>query len=248
MRLTKIFALVAVIATLFTSCKKDDSGGGSGGFTVDDNGNVNVGSDAAGAMYAIDIKTYDGISGTSFDEEEVVTAWFGNAMAPSDAGVVKANDYELTNFGGGGFVWYTGFGFPGEIFNNGNSINWDVAGATGITAFNHTDNTAFPGGGTFSLPASININTNFTLSHAATPGADAVVYSVIGFNGQKHKSVVGSSSSVTFTPAEMQEVCDGGGDPIGFMVMPVTVKSSSYNGKKYYFVKQSEVLRETVSQ
>jgi len=32
------------------------------------------------------------------------------------------------------------------------------------------------------------------------------------------------------------------------MVMPVSIKASSVGGKKYYFVKQFQVLRETVTQ
>jgi hypothetical protein len=46
----------------------------------------------------------------------------------------------------------------------------------------------------------------------------------------------------------MQEVADGGGDAIAFSVMPVKITSATYNGKKYYFVKQYQSDRETVTQ
>lgn len=245
MKFTKILAMLSMAAILFTGCKKDDAG--SNGFTLDDNGNVTVGPDADGAMYSIMIKTFNGTSGTTFDQSEYVTAWYGNAMSPVDAGVVKANDVELMNFGSG-FYWYTQFGFAGDIFTNGNNVTWNVGGAGPVAAFTYLDANPFPGGATFSLPGTININNNFTLNHAATTGADAVIYQVIGNNGEVHKSVMGASSSVTFTSAEMKQVSDGGGDPIGFMVMPVSVRNSAINGKNYYFVKQYEVLRETITQ
>ncbi len=248
MKFTKMLAGLAMATILFTGCSKDDPG--PGGITIDDNGNVNVGADADGAMYSIKIRMFDGISGTNSTETESVFAWYGNATAPKDAGVVTANDVELLNFGGAGMNWYTQAGFVGDIFTTGNTVTWDVAGNTtnGIAAFSYADANPFPPGGEFTLPTSININGNFTLNHTTTTGADAVIYQVAGNKSTVTKSVLGASSSVTFTAAEMNEAAYNGGDPIAFMVMPVSIKNSSIGGKKYYFVKQYEQLRETVTQ
>lgn len=248
MKFLKPLLGLGMAALLFTGCKKDSDS--DNGLTIDDNGNVVVGADADGAMYSILSKLYDGTNGTTFDETHYAFAWYGSATSPVDAGVVKANDEELQNIGGGGFDWYMSFTFGPDIFTSGSNVTWNVAGnsTTGVSAFTHLDNMAFPTGSTFTLPASININSGYTLSHAATGDVDGIIYQAIGNNGEVTKSVVGANGSVSFSAAELNQVADGGGDPIGFMVMPVKISSASYNGKKYYFVKQYQVLRETVTQ
>ena len=246
MKISKILTALGMAAILFTSCKKDGDSGDNA-INVDDNGNVVVGADADGALYSVMSHTFIGTSGTSFDQADFTYAWFGSYTAPLDAGDVTSNDVDLMNVGGGAFNWYMGFGMGGDIFSNGNNVTWKATGGASVPAFTHVDNSPFPTGGTFVLPSSININNSFTLSHAGTAG-EGVVYQVLGNDGEVTKSAVGASNAVTFTSAEMKQVCNGGGDPIAFMVMPVSVKSSTVGGKKYYFVKQYQVLRETVTQ
>ncbi|RYD82824.1 MAG: hypothetical protein EOP53_02585 [Sphingobacteriales bacterium] len=248
MKIKKILSLIALSTLLLAGCKKD--GGSSGNDDLfNEAGNISVGNDASGAMYSILSRTYIGTSGSDFDEDHVTTAWFGNATAPKDAGTVKSNNEELITMGAIGFEWYFSQNMD-DIFTSGNDVEWTVGGnsTNGITGFSHLDANPFPTAITYNLPDKINVNNNFTLTHTNSGNSYAVLYRLMGYGGQVSKSVMGSSSSVTFTAGELQEVAGESGDPIGFLVMPVSIKSATYNGKKYYFVKQFQNLRETVSQ
>lgn len=247
MKLTKILSALAIATLLFSSCKKD--GDSDDSISFDDSGNVNVGADADGAMYSIVSRTFYDNSGSDYSEDHFATAWFGAATATVNAGVVKANEEELQSLGMGTYDWYFSTNFD-EIFTSGNNVTWSATGnsANGVAAFSYVDNTPFPTGVSYTLPAAINVNNSFTLNHTSSGSADAVLYRLIGFDHQVSKSVIGTSTGVTFTSAELKSVAGPGGEPIGFMVMPVVVKTEIIGGKKYCFAKQYQNLRETVTQ
>ena len=159
-----------------------------------------------------------------------------------DAGDVTVNEFALTNFGGFNYYNYIGL----DTLFHGNEARWQVAGnsANAIAGFSHTDNIPFPTGGDFTLPERINITQNFTINYTPINNAYGIVYSVKGNKGQKNKAVLGGGSSVTFSAAELSAAAFAN-DAIAFSIMPLALAPASYNGKKYYFVKQFQYARET---
>jgi hypothetical protein len=239
--------ILFLAAVLFSSCKKDDAAAPPipDGVTVSPDGTLKP-ENADGAFYAIQSRLFDTNNGTTYDIVHSASAWVGTFPNIVDAGVVKVGTAEL--FNGGGF--YAGNAIlPYDSLFSGNKAIWDVQGnaGTGIAAFTHTDNTVFPAGPNFTLPASININNNLTINHTATGGTIGVLYTLSGDNGDTTKYVPNNSSSITFTSSEIKSVAVTKSE-IGVTVMPVTYSIATYGGKKYYFVKQNLYARGTVTQ
>jgi hypothetical protein len=233
---------------LFSSCKKDDAPAPPDGVTVGPDGSLNP-QNADGALYVIESRNYTSNSGTNYDRTQTAFAWFGKFPALVDAGIVKVNDNELDNI----FNYYSTSSFltfQDTLFSgtNANAL-WNVQGnaGAGVPAFTHNDNSTLPVGPGFTLPASVNINNSLTINHTGTGGAVGVLYTLAGDNGDTTKYVPNTSSSMTFTSAEIKSVAVSRGR-IGVSVMPVTYTTATYGGKKYYFVKQHQYTRETVTQ
>ena len=248
MRKIKILSAL-LFSLLLGSCQKEASfsedDNNQPNLTVDANGNIALSSDADGAFYAIRQYLYDSYTGNTNDEFQYAMAWFGSPTSMKDGGDVTVNTIPVDFISGVNYYMYAGF----DVLFSGNPAVWTASGnsGNGISAINHTDNSAFPAGGYFTLPAKINIANSFTLSYTATGNVAGTVYEVIGNKGTKRKAVGGASNSVTFTAAEMQEAAYTG-DAIAFTVMPVSYTTATYGGKKYYFVKQSQHSRETETQ
>ena len=248
MKTTKYLAIIALTVTLFSSCKKNDTQAPAEPVTINSDGSLNI-ADADGAFYAIESKNFDTYNSSTFEEVQYAYAWFGKFPAVVDAGTVTVNNIQVDNFGN----FYTAFALlsSSDTLFKGANVNaaWNVQGNTtsGISAFTHTDNTTLPVAPSFTLPASVNINNSLTVNHTATGGAMGVLYTLTGSKGDTTKFVANSSSSVTFTSAEVKAVAISS-DRVGLSVMPVTYSSASYGGKKYYFIKQHQYTRETVTQ
>lgn len=249
MRKIKILSALSISLLLLESCQKEASfsedDNNPQNVSVDANGNLSLNSDADGAFYAIRQYLYDSYTGNTNDEFQYAMAWFGSPTSMKDGGDVTVNTIPVDFISGVNYYMYAGF----DVLFSGNPAVWTASGnsGNGISAINHTDNSAFPAGGYFTLPAKINIANSFTLSYTATGNVAGTVYEVIGNKGTKRKAVGGASNSVTFTAAEMQEAAYTG-DAIAFTVMPVSYTTATYGGKKYYFVKQSQHSRETETQ
>ena len=240
MKYLKIFFVMAIAAVLCTSCEKDDSNIE----LLDSFEHIILKPDAAGAMYANDVRIFDFSSGVSSEREELIHAWFEDYGTSADAGEVKVNNYTFVPAAppppGVGF-YYNGES-AGKIFTNGSTLRWSIAGTPAVAGFAHTDNRPFPSGGSFTLPPVINVNNSFTLTHDPVAGADSIIYYLRCTEGQIHKMAPGTSTSVSFSANEMDDLCRGSDYQVVFMVVPVIVNHAVYNNKKYYFVKQLKVI------
>ncbi len=237
----RVLFLAFGLLVLAAGCKKDDSSNSN--ITVDQNGNVTVNNDADGALYSAKVISYDDNSSSSNDESHFGYAWFGKPNAMVAGGAVNVNGVDLDLLSGINYYIYFGFDQPFTT----NASNWTVEGnsANGITGFSHTDNSNFPQGGNFTLPSSININSNFTLNFTSTAGSYATVFSIEGNKGSKTKAIQGGSGTVSFSSEELKEVAFSS-DIIAFGITPVNITNGTViNGKKYYFVKQISYLRQT---
>lgn len=248
MRSKKIFSTLALALILMAGCKKDDvPKNQTETVSVNPDGSLKL-EDAGGAFYSIQIKNYLSNSGSAFDENQEAFAWVGNFPTLVDAGTIKLNDHELNNWGNY-YVSSAVLEFGDTLFNaaSGNAT-WNIAGNpdTGVPAFTHADNAPFPTAPSFTLPAQININNNLTITHTSTGGNVGVLYTLSGNNGDTTKHVLNTSSSMTFTSAEIKAVAEGNSE-VAVSVMPVSYSSAIYGGKKYYFVKQHQYTRQTAT-
>ena len=246
MKIFKLSLFLGLSMLLLASCQKDvdNNNNTSNPPTVDANGNFRVSSDADGACYVIKSRLYDDNSSPAYDEFQTAFAWFGSQTAFKPAGVVNVNNYELMFLSGVNYYTYVGF----DTLVSSNAATWTVEGNTsaGVPGFTHTDNTSFATGGTFVLPASVNINNALTVSFAPISNVAGVVYTLQGNKGQKSKAVANGASSVSFSPAELQEVAFPQ-DAIAVHIMSVAYTVQTINGKKIYFVKQFQHSRETAT-
>ena len=130
-----------------------------------------------------------------------------------------------------------------------NSANWVISGdaTAGVPGFTYNDNAAFASGGSFTLPASVNINAPLTVNFSPINNVAGVVFSVQGNITTKHKAVANGASSVTFSSAELKEVAFPA-DAVAVHIMSVAYTAQTINGKKIYFVKQYQHSRETLTQ
>lgn len=247
---TKNFLLTLLSGfILFSSCKKQDvqSTTTPPAIKVNADGSLNI-ADADGAFYTVVTKDFTTNNSTTFDESHMAYAWAGKFPAVVDAGIVKANNIVINKYG----PYYMSLAVlqTGDTLFKGVNCNtvWNVQGnsSSGVAAFTYTDNTTMPAAPTFTLPASININNNLTISHASTGGTLGVLYMLSGDNGDTTKYIANTSSTVTFTSAEIKSVAKSQ-SAISIAIMPVTYTTSTIGGKKYYFVKQNEYVRETAT-
>ena len=90
-----------------------------------------------------------------------------------------------------------------------------------------------------------NVDTNvyrgqgFSFSHSII-AADSVVYIFSSDTFKIQKSVIGPSSSIIFTPAEMLSLPQS--DNGGFFMIIYNVMPATFNGKKYYFQNNSSAI------
>jgi hypothetical protein len=246
MNAKKIFSAMALALILLAGCKKDDVSAPADTVSINPDGTLNL-ADAAGTFYSIQIKNFETNSGSVHDEHQMAFAWFGSYPSIVEGGLVKVNNHELDNFMG----YYTAsaaLDFGDTLFNANANATWNVEGnaTTGVPAFTHTDNEPLPPAPSFTLPAQVNIFNSLTISHPATGGNVGVLYTLYGDNGDTTKYVANTSSSMTFTSAEIRSVAEPNSE-IGVSVMPVSYSGATYGGKKYYFVKQHQYTRITAT-
>lgn len=247
MKIKNILLSLLTGLIIFSGCKKDDVQNTDPTVKVNADGSLNA-SDADGAFYTVVMKEFDTNTSSSYEEIQMAYAWTGKFPAIVDAGIVKANNIPIDNLGNF-YMSVAVLSFSDTLFKGpGYNTVWNVQGnpGAGVPAFTHTDNTALPAAPAFTLPAAVNINNNLTVNHTPTGGALGVLYTLTGDNGDTTKYVANSSSSVTFTSAEIKSVARSNGR-IVLAIMPITFNTATYGGKKYYFVKQYQYFRETAT-
>jgi len=237
-----IAALVATLATV-SSCKKETTAPPPPSNTAP---TVNPPSDADGALVLVNTLTYNSTSVPGFGnivtkiELGVAGAWFGAANAFVDAGVVKCQDSLLAKQTNNAYVFV-----PKSLTGLDKSSNtkWEVAGAGSVTGFTYTHNASFPTVDSIENAVDVNTANAFTLSAKGfVSNSDSVIFVVSGPNASVLKVKASNAKSCDFSAAEMGTL--GKGDNSGLLqIAPYRLTSSTQNGKKYYFVKETCVSK-----
>lgn len=131
---------------------------------------------------------------------------------------------------------------PSSGFSNNGGVLWSIDGGSGHGQINNISNGyPFPSIKKIAnTEETISGSSSFTLSHdGAINDADSTFYSIYGASGNIMKRVAGSTTSVSFTAAEMGEL--GAGTAIlqiaSFKIVNQTLGSTS--PKKYYMINES---------
>jgi len=248
MKIRKFIAPALLASVLLIgSCKKDEDKNKDLGESPMGEVSPTIPSGAAGALYFIkNVTVYkDPLDNEYTSEDGSALAWFNNYTNSDDAGVVLLNTDTLSKQPEGfpiAMPWYIN-----EDNTPTNTAAWKIAGSSKVTAFNHTDNTAFPEA-SFTAPVSVSISGNLTVNYTVTGANDGVICSIWGESEETvAKKMAAGSGSVTFTAAELSKCSFGQDDELMIQVMPYAMTSAQYNSKTYYFLKQGALSKSTPS-
>lgn len=241
------FFVARVIMLLVVSCVMVLNNGCSKSNNNSNNGNASATTippidEADGVMVAI--KTVSFINQSGFEFETYINtavAAFGNFQTEQlvDVGTVDLDANVLDKVDNNAYIFTPSASNPtGLTF--GNSFDWTVTGGSGFSGFSHTVNFGFPSVGKItSATGTISSSSPYTLSVESIAAADSVIYQIAGNNGTNVLvTKVGSSTSHTFTAAEVASVGKGTGI---IQVAAYTYDSSVEGGKTIYYVNESVV-------
>ena len=152
-----------------------------------------------------------------------------------NVGNVALNDYQLTTVGGNSYI-----NNPLDIMlslNAGQTNKWDVAGANGFAAINHTTAKRMPGVVSFSnVGDEISKAGNVTLTIQAIPAnADNLLWVIS--DGSKVITKEVKANTVTFTAAELSDLKATATGIV--QVAAYNTEGKDFGGKKVYFINET---------
>lgn len=234
MKSKNLFCLALAGTLALTGCKKDDAapddpGGGTTNTNTPSGSTTPTPADADGVLWAINSSSvYQGFTiqiGTA-------VAVFKNGTSMVDAGTVKVDGTTMAKASNNAYTLTPSQSNPtGLTF--GSSVNWNITGANGHAAFSYDCNTIqFPVGSAISSGATVTKTNGYTLSCPSISGADSTLFMV----GNISKTIVGNATSYTFSASELSGLTAGTSVA---SIVPYKITSSTINGKKYYFGKET---------
>jgi hypothetical protein len=206
-------------------------------------------SDANGVLVAL--KTISTINvpfvGNIKQEIGIPVAFFFNTPGTYlDGGSVSCNSNTLTKQTNNTYTFTPGTSAPtGVDYSSG--VNWSVGGntANNIPSFNYNPNMGFPeldsiagGISTVTKANGVTIAATNTITNA-----DSVIFSVYGPGGTAQKVKAASSSSHTFSAADLSGLGSGSGY---IQIATYKIGNQTFNGKKMYFINEA-VFTKTVT-
>lgn len=200
-----------------------------------------------GAIVALITRTSTSTPVGSYDIDlGTGVAVFGNLStgAYSDAGKVTLNGKELAKQTNGSYVFIPGAADPTGISDLDSKIDWTV----GTPAFSYSA-TPSVGRGMPKAAAmagsytSVDLKSDFTVGISGTvSNADSIYYQISSPNGKYAlKRVGGSTSSVTFTAAEMKDLGTGVGGSI--VIAAFNHQLKTLGGKSIHVINELALSR-----
>ncbi len=197
-------------------------------------------SDAFGVLAVSQVKAVQGSASVTIGvAAAAIYANLGDS-ALADAGTVKVESKDLTKQPNNSYAFIPTQAEPtGIAFTN--PISWEVSGNGTVTAFNHDLTGAFPTADSVTSATTFDNNTAYTLTVGSVADADSVLFMLAGSSGTPLlKYLSGTSTSCTFTQAEMANLPAGAGL---VQVIPMRITDNTVGGRKYYFVRQTSVSK-----
>lgn len=195
---------------------------------------------AGGMFTASDIYNDNTLSGSTNDSTGIGAA---QAISMASIGNVTINGFAMDGFYG----QYSTTGASTVTINPFvGKPTWSVTGGSGYGAFTYTTVKSMPHVNNLHINlTSFNRSANLVLMHA-TITADTIKYSIVDDNGtQVIKSVSGSSSGFTFTPAMLATLSVSSDATL--QILGSVGEYSLQGGKNILFVSASEYNRSGIS-
>ncbi len=207
----KPFALLIVMA-FSLSCQKQNNNtpsGNGGGSAATTNPNISP-SNASNWFGILDAYNLQSLTGGVLQPTfKTASAFFSNAAQPSlnPSSFVKVNQAEL----GSVIFKFSTYDYVDTTFNlSFTPLTWKINGLGSIPSFTFTNTNSFPAySGYASLPDTVHIGTQITISITGITGADQVIVAIWdGSNllGHTQSQVLGTGSSVTFPASSLSSL------------------------------------------
>lgn len=148
------------------------------------------------------------------------------------AGAITLNDQALTENANHTYVSIPSMTNPTGIDFSSGSAHWTVAGSGSIPAFEYTPAIAFPTVSAITSATTVVRADGYTLVAGSVAGADSVIFTV----GGVMKTLVGNSSSCSFSAAELSSLSAGASI---VQVAAYTWMHDIVSGKDIYFGKEA---------
>lgn len=146
-----------------------------------------------------------------------------------DVGTAKVEGSEMAKYDNNSYALTPGTTNPSGI-DFENEVTWEITGANGFDAFNHTDNSFWPALTDITSSTTVS-KAGYTMTLSGVNNADSVLFIL----SDVYKTVAGNATSCTFTADEL--VATATGDNI-MMAAVYRSNSSVINGKNMYFGKE----------
>lgn len=153
------------------------------------------------------------------------------------AGAVSVNSNSLEMSTNNAYVSVSGTTANVDLgFDNSSLNSWVIGGSASVPAFNFTTSRAMPSNIKFNAEVDkINTANSYTIAIDVAPSnADSILYVLAANNKTLTKTVAPSTTSVTFTSAEMSGLSGSG----VAQVAAYNYEMSVQNGRNIYFVNE----------
>lgn len=256
-RIKTITLTLFITSILFVSCKKDTTAPANTS-PVPSAPTPSFGGDVKGALVSLRTSfSYDPNKFASLPitvpvvdlEAESGVAVFSNDLSTGnylDAGAVSVNTNNLPKLSNNSYTKLA-FDFVNSSFSldfDGGS-QWSVEGKGDVPAISYNHTQTFPNyTGRASMPETASTTSNLTVSLSGISNADSVYVLLVANNKEVLKRVGSSTSSVTFTAAEIQSVGTTGGNATAYLeVCPFRYTIQTISTKQYAFIKEYAVVK-----
>lgn len=113
----------------------------------------------------------------------------------------------------------------------GNNATWSVAGGNGVPAFDYTTTIDFPEMGTVTGDEVVDSSSDYTINISFVTGADSLIVQV----SDVLVTVPGTTTSYTFTPAQMADITTGANIA---QVAAYKIEETDQSGKTIHFINE----------
>jgi hypothetical protein len=209
----------------------------SGGAATEPGTYTPVYSGTFGSLIAIKTINTTTQGGFTFDTEigTAVAAFSEDGGANwMDAGTITCEGETLTKNSNNSYTYIPGTSNPtGLTFSN--PVNWTASGSS-WPAFGLDNSDNFSTLGDISSSTTIASSSSYTLTSPSISGADSVYFGIYGPDGSVFKIQSGSTTSHTFTAAEISGLGTGSAY---IQVVGLNYEETTFSGRDYYMINES---------
>ncbi len=243
MKKSRFLALLMIPLSIgLFSCSEEDededptptttNNNGGGGSNNNSSASSPQFSDADAALIAVESVTKT--VGLSITIGTAVATFNDGSGTLVDAGTVMVEGETMTKNSNNSYT-YTASQTAPQGISFSQPIAWSISGSSDVTAFSENRTQTFPTVGDVNSAATVDKSDGYTLSVPNVSGADSVMF----FVGDVSKTLGGSTTSYTFSSAELGSLANGTSIA---QVAAFDIDNKTINSKKVYF------LTETVKQ